>query len=52
MCGKDQGWCPVCTPLEEWTEEQEELVKELNRIECEIEELTSNWRNREGYPER
>jgi len=37
MCGKDKGWCPICTPLEEWTEKQKELVEKLGVVEMEVE---------------
>jgi len=37
MCGQDKDWCPICTPLEEWTEEEKELVRKLESVEIEVE---------------
>lgn len=36
MCGKDRSWCPVCTPLEEWTDEQKELIRSLSQVDMKI----------------
>jgi len=39
MC---EGWCPICTPLEEWTEEEKELVEKLESVEIEVPEVNND----------